>query len=592
MAFKRIKDWATSITAFRTGDVIPVDGPSGTAKMGKYDLLKETAQNALAGNVAPEFDETGATTYLAGTPVSRGGKTYVFKVDHSGAWNASNVVQIPSSEGFLKVCRSKIIQGNYTPSSLDNLKESFVYIVQRKTGLTTTGFPSDAPAEGIFKLSVVKSYSSGSDYQVEQELKMVSDTSKIWRRVYNTIGSSWSAWTQSNFALNVENKQIMASWNKNLSDLNNAPINSLLKLTVTSATTTLNIPSDFLVDAANTGELKTCKCYYSDSNYRIYQELVRESDGAVWYRIWQSNIGTWGSWNKRSVLENIVTIGTGKQYETLREGITAAYDIPNCKVLVYPKVYDLAVECADILSETMTENFTPCPLGNGMHIIFFDGAYVKANIDQGDMSALDFHYVQEYFEPFGSRVGSFTIENLNLESRNTRYGIHDDHGSAVPCVRKFINCHMVRTSGNTAFKQNIGGGLSGHESVVIEGGTYKTIPSSGNPKLNNGDIDYCQNVIGYHNASGADSDNSITVKDVLFEDKGFLDILSNGASTTMSRVYVSNCKYCYPPLLRYSYKDDHDNIEITALWNNEQLVAGEWVVNPDDKSEATFVPSN
>lgn len=45
MLFKRIKDWATTITAFRTGDVIPVDGPQGTAKMSKDDLLRETAEN-------------------------------------------------------------------------------------------------------------------------------------------------------------------------------------------------------------------------------------------------------------------------------------------------------------------------------------------------------------------------------------------------------------------------------------------------------------------------------------------------------------------------------------------------------------------
>ena len=43
MPFKRIKDWSTSITAFRTGDVIPVDGPSGTAKMSKDDLMCEAA---------------------------------------------------------------------------------------------------------------------------------------------------------------------------------------------------------------------------------------------------------------------------------------------------------------------------------------------------------------------------------------------------------------------------------------------------------------------------------------------------------------------------------------------------------------------
>ena len=560
--------------------------------MEKNPLLAETAQNALAGNVAPAFDETGATTYLAGSPVSRGGKTYVFKVDHSGAWNASNVEQISSSEAVLKVCRSKIIQTNYVPSSLDNLKESFVYIVQRTTGLTTTGFPADAPAEGIFKLSVVKSYSSGSVYQVEQELKMVLDTSKIWRRVYNTVTSAWSAWTQSNFALSVENKQIMASWNKNLANLNDAPINSILRLTVTSATATLNIPQDFLIDSANDGELRTCKCYYSDSDYRIYQDLTRRSDGSGWWRTWQSNTGVWGPWHKQDISQNILTIGPGKQYTTLRAGITAAYDIPNCKVLVYPGEYDLTEECSDILAETMTANFTPCPLGNGMHVIFFDGAYVKANIDQGELSDLDFHYVQEHFEPFGSRVGSYTIENLNLESRNSRYGVHDDYSSSVPCVRKFINCHMVRTAGNTAFRQNIGGGLSAHETVVIEGGTYKTIPSVGNPFLNGGDIDYCQQVIGYHNGTSAECDCSITVKDVLFEDKGFLDILSHGASNIMSRVYISNCRFYYPPVVRYSYQDDHDNMEIRAAWNNEQIIQGEWVVNSSDRRYATFVPSN
>lgn len=47
MSNKRIKDLATTITAFRTGDVIPVDGPIGTAKMGKDDLLRATAENAL-----------------------------------------------------------------------------------------------------------------------------------------------------------------------------------------------------------------------------------------------------------------------------------------------------------------------------------------------------------------------------------------------------------------------------------------------------------------------------------------------------------------------------------------------------------------
>jgi len=46
-AFGKVKDIPTSIGQFRNGDVIPVDGPNGPAKMNKDDLLEETAQNAL-----------------------------------------------------------------------------------------------------------------------------------------------------------------------------------------------------------------------------------------------------------------------------------------------------------------------------------------------------------------------------------------------------------------------------------------------------------------------------------------------------------------------------------------------------------------
>lgn len=93
MEKKRIKDLATSITAFRTGDVIVVDGPTSTAKMSKDDLLKETAQNALAGNMAPVFDptRTSENPYKVGESVTYNGKVYTFKVNHYGNWNVDHV---------------------------------------------------------------------------------------------------------------------------------------------------------------------------------------------------------------------------------------------------------------------------------------------------------------------------------------------------------------------------------------------------------------------------------------------------------------------------------------------------------------------
>lgn len=93
MLFKRIKDWATSITAFRTGDVIPVDGPSGTAKMSKDAMLQVAAENALAGNVAQVFDPTRTSDnpYNVGEAVVYNGRVYRFVQPHYGPWSSYHV---------------------------------------------------------------------------------------------------------------------------------------------------------------------------------------------------------------------------------------------------------------------------------------------------------------------------------------------------------------------------------------------------------------------------------------------------------------------------------------------------------------------
>lgn len=95
----RINALGNTATDFESDDYIAIDGATNaTRKMSKDDLLKETAQNALAGNVAPAFDPTRTSDnpYKAGESVAYNGKTYTFKVDHYGAWAASDVVQIPS----------------------------------------------------------------------------------------------------------------------------------------------------------------------------------------------------------------------------------------------------------------------------------------------------------------------------------------------------------------------------------------------------------------------------------------------------------------------------------------------------------------
>ena len=89
----RAKDILPHKTVFSEGDGFYGDGDSSFF-MEAPKLLELTAQIALAGNVAPAFDptRTSENPYKAGESVAYDGKTYTFKVDHYGAWSASDVL--------------------------------------------------------------------------------------------------------------------------------------------------------------------------------------------------------------------------------------------------------------------------------------------------------------------------------------------------------------------------------------------------------------------------------------------------------------------------------------------------------------------
>lgn len=101
----RINALGNTATDFASDDYIALDGTTnGSRKMKNYNLLKATAQKALAGNVAPLFDPTkpndeGGFSYYSGENVTYDGENYVFVVNHkSGSWNSSEVEQKPISE--------------------------------------------------------------------------------------------------------------------------------------------------------------------------------------------------------------------------------------------------------------------------------------------------------------------------------------------------------------------------------------------------------------------------------------------------------------------------------------------------------------
>lgn len=91
----RINALGNTATDFASDDYIALDGTTnGSRKMKNDSLLKVTAQNALAGNVAPAFDptRTSANQYTIGQSCIYDGKSYTFISNHYGAWSSSDVV--------------------------------------------------------------------------------------------------------------------------------------------------------------------------------------------------------------------------------------------------------------------------------------------------------------------------------------------------------------------------------------------------------------------------------------------------------------------------------------------------------------------
>lgn len=305
--------------------------------------------------------------------------------------------------------------------------------------------------------------------------------------------------------------------------------------------------------------------------------------------------GTWVSINIPDAPDftggDMVEIGTGKPYTTIRAGFVAAYAKKNCKVYVYPGTYDLVTEFADIL-HTITGKVGN-KVGNGMHVVFYDGAKVEAIFDNSDSeyTQSEWENILDYFNPFYAETGDFVVENLNIEAQNCRYCFHDElSDSPTQYNHKYLNCHMIKrtTTPERKYMMCIGGGLGKYGTIDITGGAYQSITSVGIPEISNGDPADAQMCISYHNGAVAGAKSSINIKNVYVKDRGYIQVEDHGPSTLVTPMLISGCSFGLPVLHRKTSSSVGDNTTFT-MWCSEQRVAGSWTVNVN---YADFVPSN
>lgn len=216
----RINALGNTATDFASDDYIALDGTTnGSRKMKNDSLLKVTAQNALAGKLAPAFDptRTSSNPYKVGEVVIYEGKAYSFKVSHYGAWNASDVTTANLSPiQYISLSSSNIVNYN----DCDNYPENSAV---RCSNSSLASQVSNLPKTDQF---AIFTYSAGG---LLYQLLFMSTTNELYFRRKWANWASWSKLLYSASSINlVGSIDSTKAQSSPYNDLNTAPINEII----------------------------------------------------------------------------------------------------------------------------------------------------------------------------------------------------------------------------------------------------------------------------------------------------------------------------------------------------------------------------
>lgn len=278
-----------------------------------------------------------------------------------------------------------------------------------------------------------------------------------------------------------------------------------------------------------------CSIYNSREETAYYKSL----DDGYSYAFKMSDIENDAGYIKSN---DAIYVGATREYKTLRSGVAEAIKTANKIVYVDAGTYDLTEEFAAEIQAATGAQFG-IRLDNNVHIIFSSGAVVSAIYTGGNTT------IESLFAPFYvDSTCDFTLENLTITAKNTRYCVHDESGGTTGAYRhKYINCKMTMdnvsaTIGKQYYPQCIGGGLGQYGSIDIEGCYFKT-------KRAETERTTC---VSYHNNASANSKSYVNVRDCYFaDDYSTFRVTHHGTSTEMSEAIICNCSLGVAPYVEH-----------------------------------------
>ena len=223
---------------------------------------------------------------------------------------------------------------------------------------------------------------------------------------------------------------------------------------------------------------------------------------------------------------------------------------------------------------------TGIAIGNGIHIIFYDGAKVTALFDQNDYDSTTWRKIYDNFQPFYASGGDYVLENLNIEAKDTRYCVHDENNGIGTYSRKYVNCNMkyTNTHSDINYVQCIGGGLGEHGTIVIDGGYYESVTDYGIPSTGGGAVSDAQQPISYHNGNNSNCDGSIIIKNVYLKNRGYFRFGWYGPSSIKTQIQINGCSTGLPTLVKSEVANNSNpvNFELTEFNEDVRTTGVHW----------------
>ncbi len=414
-------------------------------------------------------------------------------------------------------------------SNLNNADPNYVYYISASN---SSQLPSNCPPSylmrGLTFYVMTLKYNFGTDYFYKQFV-LDEGFDPICFREYSMNGV-WSNWSRTQYSAEGIRNNFTLALTTNAStvlpDLDAITSNIVYTVNVTqSSQLPAHSPSTSLLNY-----VLVCLAYvYSGTPYYVQYALHADTLKPRYKRFKNSASNPWTSWEN---ISDIIEVGPGKEFTTLRSGIDLAVRRHNATVYVYPGEYNLLSEFNTELT-AMGSDATGILLGNGITVKFMSGAKVKALMAESDYSSAIKDWAYTNFQPFYAGTGDFTLENLDIVASDTRYCVHDELAGSGDYSHKYINCRMTYncTRQNHPYIQCIGGGLGLHGDITIDGGTYTSESVYGNDQI----------PISYHNGNNANAESAIYIKNVYLEDEGRFRFGYYGPSVKKTPVNISSC---------------------------------------------------